>query len=126
LCTGFNEVQTDKRNAYRRKVAADKMAGVHEEGEGPAAKKVRREEEGQVETGAGGAVDGGEMRDAASGEEEEGVEEEEHDEPEDEDEEEHEPEHEHEHERLDVEEQLEEEEHREAEDEALDNGDDSE
>jgi hypothetical protein len=114
---GFNEVQTNKRNAYRQKVAADKMAGGADEGEGPAAKKVRTE---QGEAGAGG-----EMRDGGAAEEDEIAEdEEEHEEDPEEDEEEDEQDQEHE--RLEVEEPLEDAEQREAEDEALDNGEDSE
>jgi DNA polymerase epsilon subunit 3 len=120
MCAGFNEVQTSKRNAYRQKVAADKMAGGGgEEGEGPAAKKVRTQD--------GGVEVGGEMRDAAAGEEEEtGEDEEEHEDDPEEDDDEDEQEGENEHERLDVEEPLEEIEQREGEDEALDNGEDSE
>ena len=120
VCIGFNEVQTNKRNAYRQKVAADKMASAGgDEGEGPAAKKVRRAD---GEVGAGE-----EMRDAGAGEDEEIVDdEEEHEEEPEEEDDDDEQEGENEHERLDVEEPLEEMEQHEAEDEALDNGEDSE
>lgn len=123
----FNEVQTDKRNAYRSKVASNKAAGQAEhgeEGEGetqldregqPVAKKAR------LEAGESSGIDAG----ANSGEDhhpdEEGEDEGHGDEGEGEDEDE-EVDHE---ERLEVEEPLEDPEEREAADEALDNGEDS-
>ena len=134
----FNEVQTDKRNTYRKKVAADKASGqpgsprpgdgehvdVDGEGEGqmgpdgqPAAKKARRES-GDVMMGEGDS----EMPEGYSMNEHTADEEGEEDDGQDPDDDEEEAEHE---ERLEVEEPLEELEHREAEDEALDNGEDS-
>jgi hypothetical protein len=130
---GFVELQTDKRNTYRKKVAADKASGKvgspppgeeesyvegEHEGEGPAregrpvAKKLRMDESGTV----GEA----EQREEEVGDEDEGGEE-----PEDDEEDEGvdaEPEAE---ERQENEELLEEHDEHEAEDEALDNGDDS-
>lgn len=122
-------MQTDKRNTYRNKVAANKASGktdteqpgegddVDIEGEGeslldrdgqPAAKKARRDPD-MSEDPAGHSTGG---HDAEDGDEDD----DQGDDPEDEDEEEQE--------RLEVEE-AEEREEREAEDEALDNGEDS-
>jgi DNA polymerase epsilon subunit 3 len=123
----FNEVQTDKRNTYRKKVAADKASGktgspqpgdgeegdplgehdtegqVNRDGQ-PAAKKARREpSEGMPEYSEDEVDD-----DEAHGDETED------DEGDNEQEE-----------RPEAEEQLEEIEQREIEDEALDNGEDS-
>jgi len=131
----FNEVQTDKRNTYRNKVAANKALGktdseqpgegddVDMEGEGesqldrdgqPAAKKARRDLDDSM--GAGMSEEPARHRaegnDAEDGDEDD----DQGDDPEDEDEEDQE--------RLEVEE-AEEREEREAEDEALDNGEDS-
>jgi len=129
----FVELQTDKRNTYRKKVAADKAAGKAgspppgeeesflegDDGEGqmdrdgqPAAKKARMDESGIVRKG--GIPD-------RHGEGEEGEEDEGGDDPEDDEEEEGDEEEE----RHDTEEQLEEPEEKEAEDEALDSGEDS-
>lgn len=125
---GFNELQTDKRNTYRRRVAAAREEG---DGEGetqsadgerldsdgrPAAKKARVE--------LGGVDDSGDMELPDAGEREE-EEEEEHD---DDHGDEAEDDEDGEEEREDQEEQLEDAEHAaaDAEDEALDNGDDSE
>jgi DNA polymerase epsilon subunit 3 len=128
-------VQTDKRNTYRKKVAADKASGKPEdedgdttlehEGEGdadglgrdgqPAAKKARRD---ASQGGAG--EDEGDLREGdGMGDREDEEVDEEGDADETEDEEgEHDAE-----ERLEADDHLEEE--QEAEDEALDNGEDS-
>ncbi len=126
----FNEVQTDKRNAYRSKVAESKAAAQAGHGEDgdvdvdakldrdgqPAAKKAR------LEPGDSSGLDTSEMPEGYNmgdsrvdddGEEDEG-----HGDEEEDDEEEPE-------ERLEVEEPLEEPDHKEVDDEALDNGDDS-
>ena len=132
-------MQTDKRNTYRNKVAANKASGKNDteqpgegddadmEGEGespvdrdgqPAAKKARRDPDDSMgadmsEDPAGHSTGG---HDAEDGDEDD----DQGDDPEDEDEDENEEEQE----RLEVEE-AEEREEREAEDEALDNGEDS-
>ncbi|APA14616.1 hypothetical protein SS1G_06591 [Sclerotinia sclerotiorum 1980 UF-70] len=130
----FLETQSDKRNTYRKKVAADKVAGSQaggENGEGdsemldregdgePKAKKARRDE------GSGGSGETQEEHDEEMDAEEDN---EEHDEEEEGEEAEDEGEGEGEvrddddgEERFEVEEPEE----REAEDEALDNGEDS-
>jgi DNA polymerase epsilon subunit 3 len=132
--TGFVELQTDKRNTYRKKVAADKAAGkvgspppgeeesyVEGDHEGevqmdrdgqPVAKRARLDESGILREGDIPDM----MREEEAGEEDEGG-----DEPEDDDEEEGDEVDE----RQEIEEQFEEPEHHEAEDEALDNGEDS-
>ncbi len=125
----FNEVQTDKRNAYKSKVASKAAGhGGHGEdgndGEGdsimdregqPASKKARLDPDESM-----GALDASEIREGysradhtADEEGDEGGDETEEDEDEGE-------------ERLEVEEQLEEPEEKEDQDEALDNGEDSE
>ena len=131
--TGFVELQTDKRNTYRKRVAADKAAGQvgspppgeeesyvegDHDGEGqvdrdgqPVAKKARMDESGMLREG-----EISDMREEEAGEEDEGGEEPEDDDDEDGDEVD---------ERQEIEEQLDEPEHHEAEDEALDNGEDS-
>jgi DNA polymerase epsilon subunit 3 len=126
FCAEFNEVQTDKRNAYRNKVAENRAAaqsGHGDDGEveldrdgQPAAKKAR------IEPGDSSGMDTSEMPEGYnmdnSRADDEGEEDEGHGDEDEEDEEEpEEPE-----ERLDP---LEEADHAEAEDEALDNGDDS-
>jgi hypothetical protein len=127
----FNEVQTDKRNTYRKKVAADKASGKAGDGEDddvpgdhdadtsmdgqPAAKKARRDPSDNIEE-HGDLHEGDGMGDR----EEDDVEDDEGNGDETEEEEDnHEPE-----ERFEVEE-PEETQEPEAEDEALDNGDDS-
>ncbi|KAH7383606.1 histone-fold-containing protein [Cadophora sp. MPI-SDFR-AT-0126] len=116
----FNEVQTDKRNAYRSKVA-NKAAGSGEQGEDdahqdrdgrPAAKKVRLE--GGEAPGAEGEeeIDPDETQDADQTEDDEDAQDDDEDEEGDDD-------------QVEVEEQLDDIETREAEDEALDNGEDS-
>jgi DNA polymerase epsilon subunit 3 len=136
VCVEFNEVQTDKRNTYRKKVAADKASGrpgsprpgdgehVDVNGEGqmdrdgqPAPKKARRES-GDVTMGedVSDMPEGYSMNETIA--DEEGEDEEGQDAEDDEDDGEQE-------ERLEVEEPLEEPEQREMEDEALDNGEDS-
>jgi len=125
-CTEFNEVQTDKRNAYRNKVAENKAAaqsghgddgevGLGRDGQ-PVAKKAR------LEPGDSSGMDTSEMPEGYnmdnSRADDDGDEDEGHGDEEEEDEEEpEEPE-----ERLDP---LEDADHGEAEDEALYNGDDS-
>jgi DNA polymerase epsilon subunit 3 len=134
--TGFNDIQTDKRNQYRKRVAADKETGkagsphgeddetlaevdmegpLDREGQ-PASKKARRE------TSDSTVEDMNELREPdimGDREDEEGNDDEGHgDDPEDEEDEDQE-------ERLEVEEQLDEAEQRDVEDEALDNGEDS-
>lgn len=132
--TGFVELQTDKRNTYRKKVAADKASGKvgspppgeeesYIEGESyvegqldrdgqPAAKKARMDESGIAREG-----DIPDMhREEEAGEEDEGGEE-----PDDEDDEEGDEVED----RQETEEQIEEPEQHEADDEALDNGEDS-
>ncbi|KAG0650045.1 DNA polymerase II subunit D [Hyphodiscus hymeniophilus] len=133
----FVELQTDKRNTYRKKVAADKASGKvgspppgeeesyvegDHDGEGmdgdgqPVAKKARMDREGATREGDVRDM----QRDEDIGEGEgEGEEDESGEEPEDEEEEGDEVE-----ERQETDEQIEEEQH-EAEDEALDNGEDS-
>jgi DNA polymerase epsilon subunit 3 len=117
--TGFNELQANKRNAYRQRVAADKAASgdvPDQEGgnpEGPAAKKARMS--------GGGAGDAGADAEVAEEEDDEHDEEPEPEEDEDEDEQDQDQEQERE-EGDDVMEEG----HGEAEDEALDNGEDSE
>jgi hypothetical protein len=133
----FSEVQSDKRNTYRKKVAADKASGKAGAGEGedgevgemeghldrdgqPAAKKARRETGGSVGDESSEMREGDMMGDP---EDDEGDEEEDQgDDAEDDDQEEEEEEEE---ETGDVEEEEEEAEEREVEDEALDNGEDS-
>ncbi|KAB8289679.1 hypothetical protein EYC80_010591 [Monilinia laxa] len=133
----FIEMQNDKRNTYRKKVAADKATGgqigvedgegdsemVDREGDGePKAKKARRDggsdekqeghDEEEVDADEDHDVDGGEEGEGeGEGEGEAGEEEEEEDDDDDDDGEE----------RFEVEEPEE----KEAEDEALDNGEDS-
>ncbi|KAI6714618.1 hypothetical protein JHW43_002882 [Diplocarpon mali] len=111
--TKYNEVQTDKRNVYRSKVA-NKASGTSEEevaedrdGQ-PAAKKAK------LETGEAG----GEELEGADDTQDEAEEEEEDGDVQDESDDEEE-------ERLEVEERLEDIETGEVEDEALDNGEDS-
>ena len=134
--TGFIELQTDKRNTYRKKVAADKASGkagspppgaedsyvegdhdaegqVDRDGQ-PAAKKARMDNPGML----GEADIPDVQREEDLGEEDEGGEE-----PEDEEEDEEDDRNEAA-ERQEIEEQIREENH-EAEDEALDNGEDS-
>ncbi|KAH7330382.1 histone-fold-containing protein [Rhexocercosporidium sp. MPI-PUGE-AT-0058] len=117
----FNEVQTDKRNAYRSKVA-NKAAGAGEPGEDgtqedrdgrPAAKKARLDGgEGEGEEGEGeGDIDPDETQDADQTEDEDDAQDEDEDDEVDE--------------QMEAEEQLEDTEQREGEDEALDNGEDS-
>lgn len=127
MSTEFIELQSDKRNTYRKKVAADKVTGgqsgvedgegdsemVDREGDGePKAKKIRRDggsderQEGHDEEEA----DADEDHDEDGGEEGEGEGEGEAGEDDDDGEE-----------RFEVEEPEE----KEAEDEALDNGEDS-
>lgn len=128
----FNEVQTDKRNAYRNKVAESKAAAqsghgddgdTEGNGEGqlgrdgqPATKKAR------LEPGDSSGLDTSEIPEGYNMEnsraDDDGEEDEGHGDEDEEDDEELE-------ERLEVEEPLEEPDHGEAEDEALDNGDDS-
>jgi DNA polymerase epsilon subunit 3 len=128
-CSEFNEVQTDKRNAYRNKVAESKAAaqsGHGDDGDAeldrdgqPATKKAR------LEPGDSSEMDASEMPEGyneTSRADDDGEDDEGHgDEEEDDDEEQEEPDSE----RLEVDEPLEEADHGEAEDEALDNGDDS-
>lgn len=128
-CSEFNEVQADKRNAYRNKVAENKAAaqsGHGDDGDAeldrdgqPATKKPR------LEPGDSSEVDASEMPEGyneTSRADDDGEDDEGHgDEEEDDDEEPEEPDSE----RLEVEEPLDEADHGEAEDEALDNGDDS-
>ncbi|KAF8867021.1 histone-fold-containing protein [Acephala macrosclerotiorum] len=123
----FNEVQADKRNAYKSKVASSKAAGhTHgeEDGDGdslmdrdgqPASKKARRDPDDSV-MDASEMTEGYSRADHTADEEgDDGGDETEADEDEDEGEE-----------RLEVEERLEEPEEKEEHDEALDNGEDSE
>jgi DNA polymerase epsilon subunit 3 len=134
----FNDIQTDKRNTYRNKVAANKALGktgsppqgegedgdIEGEGESqlnrdgqPAAKKARRDPDDSTGADTSEVPDSYRMGDHTADEGEE--EDEQGDEVEDEDEEgDHEG-------RLEVEEQLEDPGQQEAEDEALDNGEDS-
>lgn len=126
-CTEFNEVQTDKRNAYRNKVAESKAAAQSSHGDDgdvelgrdgqPAAKKARLEGADNSGMDTSEMPEGYNMNDSRA--DDEGEEDEGHGDEDEEDEDE-EPE-----ERLEVEEHLEEPDHGEAEDEALDNGDDS-
>lgn len=123
-------MQTDKRNAYRNKVAENKAAaqGSHAEdvdGEGesqlrrngqPASKKAR------IETGDSSGMDMSEMQEGYMGDSR--VEDDAEDEPNGDETEEEDDGEGHE-ERLDVEEPLEEPDHKEGADEALDNGEDS-
>ncbi|KAH6719307.1 histone-fold-containing protein [Leptodontidium sp. MPI-SDFR-AT-0119] len=115
----FNEVQTDKRNAYRSKVA-NKAAGAGEQGEDdtqadrdgrPAAKKARLEGGEGEGSGGDGEIDPDETQDADQTEDEDDAQEEEDDDEVDE--------------RMEADEQLEDIEQRDVEDEALDNGEDS-
>lgn len=129
----FVELQTDKRNTYRKKVAADKAAGkagspppgeeesflegddadasMDRDGQ-PAAKKARMDESGTVREGdvLDTQKEGEEVDEDEGGDDPDDDEDEDGDEPE---------------ERHDAEDQLEDPEEREAEDEALDNGEDS-
>ena|ERR1700710_1951357 len=136
----FNEVQTDKRNTYRKKVAADKAsgkAGSPQPGDGeegdmqgehdaegqvgrdgqPAAKKARREPSEGMPEYSGDLREGDGMGDR---DEDEVDDDEAHGDETEDDEGDNEQE-----ERLEAEERLEEIEQREVEDEALDNGEDS-
>ncbi len=117
--TGFNEIQADKRNTYRNRVAS-KASGpgeddVTEDRDGrPAAKKARLEvREPRGEVGDGEEVDADQTQDEAGGEDEEVSDDNEENEEEEGDE------------TLEVEDHLEEIEEKEVEDEALDNGEDS-
>ncbi|KAK0103034.1 hypothetical protein ONS95_000784 [Cadophora gregata] len=117
----FNEVQTDKRNAYRSKVA-NKAAGSGEQGEDntqedrdgrPAAKKARLEGGEEAPSAEGEEeIDPDETQDADQTEDDEDAQDEEDEEDGDD-------------EQIEAEEQLEDMETREVEDEALDNGEDS-
>ncbi|CZS90706.1 related to DPB4 DNA polymerase II (epsilon) 4th subunit [Rhynchosporium graminicola] len=117
----FNEVQTDKRNAYRSKVA-NKSAGSADQAEDdvqgdkagqPAAKKARLdgEEGANGDREAEADVDADETLDADQTEDDDDV-------PDDEDEDAND-------EQIEADEQMEEAELKEVEDEALDNGEDS-
>ena len=137
----FSQVQTDKRNTYRAKVAADKAAGragsphpgeeSFMEGEGesqldaegqPVAKKARREPAHGVDGEGRGLPEASALMEESNLPEEEDTEEDAGQEEESEGEGEEENEREG---RLDVEEPVEEPEEREPRDEALDNGEDS-
>ncbi|KAL2067197.1 hypothetical protein VTL71DRAFT_1621 [Oculimacula yallundae] len=125
----FNEVQTDKRNAYRSKVANKSASSggqaegeTQEDGDGrPAAKKARLDKDGEEgangdgqiegEEEGEGEVDGDETLDADQTDDDEDAQDDDDDEGNDE--------------QIEGEERLEDTEQRDAEDEALDNGDDS-
>lgn len=120
--TEFNEVQTDKRNAYRSKVA-NKAAGAGEPGEDdtqeggdgrPAAKKARLDGAKRDGKGGDGEVDPDEIQDADQTEDDD-------DDAQDDENEDEDGEDEH----LEADEQLEDIETGDVEDEALDNGEDS-
>lgn len=121
---GYNEIQTDKRNASKNKQADAKarnggagdseIDGQDQDGQ-PASKKARMDPDESVGVDRSELPEGDHAADDDVGDDD-GRE----DEPEDDDEDEGDQE-----ERLEVEEQLEEPEEKEAADEALDNGDDS-
>ena len=129
---GFNEVQTDKRNAYKTKLANKAMGQASAEGTDmgddihldrdgqPLAKKARLERSGGSGAAASGMRESYDQGDHTADEEGENEGHGDDDEEEAEDEEDGDGD-----ERLEADEPLEESEQREADDEALDNGEDS-